>query len=134
MSAVNFLIGSMLAEREGADERGRQLAGVLTYTMGLTPVGLMMTIMMARREAESTPTSNGAGSVTVPATAKATPADATDALKAAGLGVSTTTIVQPSDTVPKDHVIGTQPGAGTKATLGLPVKLIISSGSMSVPK
>jgi hypothetical protein len=130
-SAVDYIIGSELASREGADERFRQVAGVLTYTMGLTPLALVTTIMLARREAEASAVpaaTNGYGLVPVPETAGLTTAKASEAVKAAGLAVSTTKVVQPSPTVDKDRVIGTQPAADVRVKPGTEVVLVISSG------
>lgn len=51
-------------------------------------------------------------------------------LEAAGFKVTKTT--EASDSVPKDRVISTDPTAGTKATTGSTVKLIVSTGPKQV--
>lgn len=53
MSVLNYLIGQMIAEREGADESFRQTAGLVLYSMGLKPVSLLMIVTLARQNAEA---------------------------------------------------------------------------------
>jgi eukaryotic-like serine/threonine-protein kinase len=57
--------------------------------------------------------------------------NATDALGALPVEVSTTQRFD--DNVPKDHVIGTSPGAGTQVRAHTPVTLIVSSGPQLLP-
>jgi serine/threonine-protein kinase len=56
------------------------------------------------------------------------PYAATANLGAAGFQVSPTVVQAPSDTVPKNMVIGTDPPAGTPLQRGTEVKLVISTG------
>lgn len=127
-----------LAINEGADDHTSQLALALGYMQGLTPISLIASVVLARRNAE-TRASNGAsdaatGRVAVPALAAgAMPADATAAVTAAGLVVSATTIREPSTTVPADQVIRTQPAAGTWVARGSAVVLVISGGPPPTP-
>jgi serine/threonine-protein kinase len=70
--------------------------------------------------------------VPVPDVANQNPFAAAATLGQAGFAVGTN-IDQPSDTVPKGTVIGTDPGAGTPLLKGSEVKLVISSGPAGIP-
>jgi serine/threonine-protein kinase len=49
-----------------------------------------------------------------------------------GAGFTVTVVQQPSDTVPKDSVIGTDPAAGTPLARGTEVKLLVSTGPSTI--
>src|SRR5918997_251512 len=78
--------------------------------------------------------SAGAGTVTVPAVAGSTEADARSALQGAGL-TNITTQQQASDDVPPGNVIDSNPAAGAEVSPDQTITLVISSGpdQVSVP-
>ncbi|MFD0330935.1 PASTA domain-containing protein [Streptacidiphilus monticola] len=61
-----------------------------------------------------------------------TVAEATAALRAAGLAVGSSSQQQASDSVPAGRVVGTDPPAGRRLSPNSPVNLIVSSGSQPV--
>jgi serine/threonine-protein kinase len=74
--------------------------------------------------------SQGPGTANVPGVTGKGRRTAHKALVAAGFAVRE--IEQPSDTVAKDHVIGTEPIEGTPVDKGAPVTLLVSSGPEQV--
>src|SRR5262245_15909581 len=115
MSAiVNFLLGKQLALREGVSESFASRMGLVLSAVGLTPVGLMATVVLSRREGEAVAASESAG-VAVPDVSGRKPADATKALETAGFTVSGTVVKEASTTVPSGMVIRTDPAAGGRA-------------------
>jgi serine/threonine-protein kinase len=75
--------------------------------------------------------SKGSGQIPVPDVTDTTVADATNTLKQAGLKVGTVT-PEPSDTVPANTVIRTDPPVGTPVGRNFAVKLVVSSGPQPV--
>ena len=75
--------------------------------------------------------SSGPPKVAIPDVAGKSVAEAASVLGQAGLNASKTTS-EPSDTVPKDQVIRTDPGAGTQVDKGSNVTLVVSSGQAQV--
>jgi hypothetical protein len=74
--------------------------------------------------------SSGPAIVAVPDVANLSEAEATKRLENAGFGVNPQ--FRFSKTVPKDRVIGTDPGAGTQLSTEQPVTLLISRGTNQV--
>ncbi|CAD5989167.1 Serine/threonine protein kinase [Agreia sp. COWG] len=74
----------------------------------------------------------GKKTVSIPDVAGKKSTDASTTLTALGLVVGSTT-VENSPTVPADSVIRTDPAAGTAGFVGDPVKIIASTGLVSVP-
>ena len=74
--------------------------------------------------------SSGKPKIEVPDVSGRDPAEAANILGRAGF--ETTTVKQPSDTVPKDKVIGTNPAAGSQAEKGSTVTIQVSTGQANV--
>ena len=112
---------------------------VTTQVAGSTPAG---TVAYTRPSANSSTAAgtqvriyvSKGGSVTVPNVAGMTVANAKATLLAAGYAAvsepqpSQTQYFQKSATVPKGNVIGTDPAAGTAASVNSAILLIISTG------
>jgi serine/threonine protein kinase len=85
----------------------------------------------ARGSAVDVVVSSGPSTVSVPSVVGQSQNDAINTLHAAGLRVL---INQgPSDTVPKDHVISQDPGAGSDVAKGHTVTILVSQGPQSQP-
>lgn len=131
-SPISIVLGSALAEREGvADPQARArlalLGGLLGYHSPVT--GLMLTAVLARREAEaaSAPVASAPvlSLVQIPNVEGQNITEARRKLEAFGLNVLSDA---QSDTIPKESVVSQDPAAFSLVLEGATVTLAVSRG------
>ncbi len=121
-----FLIGRTLAEREGiADQSSQNRLALVGGLLGSSTTGLLVTTVLARREAETIPPT-APSRVPVPDVTGQPFADGRETLQDENFRISKTT--EASDTV-AGKVIRTEPPGGTLVEPESRVTVVVSSGS-----
>jgi hypothetical protein len=133
-SIAGFLVGRTVAERQGiTDDAVLNRLSLLGGVMGSSPMGLVMTTLLAQREAEnnvpqpqpSPPVSSI--QVEVPEVTDLPFRDAKNKLESLGLAVTRRELY--SITTPKDYVIKQSPEPKSIVSQGATVTLSVSLGS-----
>lgn len=131
---TGFLLGRVVAERQGiSDESTLTRMALLGGVMGATPTGIIMTSILAQREAEnaappvSVPPTPPVARVEVPDVIKDSFNEAKKRLEALGLVVVSEDLYSMS--TPKGHIINQTPSPKSVVPQGTQITLSVSLGA-----
>jgi eukaryotic-like serine/threonine-protein kinase len=137
-TAVPNITGSKLSEAKASLKANHLVLGTQTKQASDTvPLNHIISqnpppgARVARGSPVNVTVSSGPSTVSVPSVVGESQSDAINALHDAGLRVLIND--GPSDTVPKDHVISQDPGAGSDVPTGHTVTILVSQGPQSQP-
>lgn len=133
LNLFNFAIGTVLAERQGVtDSAARTRVALIGSLLDSTATGLVITTVLARREAESIPPASTPTTPTPPTLVEVPDVKGLSGTEAKKILADRGLSVQQQDIIsddPKGEVIDQIPAANTFVAVGSTVTLRISLGS-----